>query len=113
MKAEIIIPKERLVHIHELSQMTTKEILEKYGYRKEATLHDTVVFENGVEARIQLTIMPEDDWYPITDITLFKDGRELTHETSMDSQYEGVWEITFDGVEYIVSVHDDEMDLTR
>ena len=89
----------------EFSRCVMAQVYDKMEpYCEQTENPEFLEFEDNTEAFINLTIMPEDDWCPITDITLFRNGKELTHNTSMDSKYEGLWEIEFEGIKYIVEI---------
>jgi len=103
MKQNITITKKELEHINELVGMLGEEIKEKYGYECGKIISNSTVFSNSVEAKIRL-IVSENGFHPITEIVLYEDGKELTHEISIDSHYAGTWEIIHDGINYVVNV---------
>lgn len=106
MEQNIIITKTKLEHINELVSMLGEEIKEKYGYECGKIISNSTVFPNGIEAKIRL-IVSENGFHPITEIVLYEDGKELTHEISMDSHYVGTWKIIYDRINYIVNVTTD------
>lgn len=104
MRQTILVPQKDLEHIKELtSGMLSEEIREKYGYEKDMVISNSTLFPDDIEARIQL-IITEDGFVPITEIVLYKDDVELTHEISMDSKYEGEWLIEYNETIYEVEV---------
>ena len=103
-KKYIVLSKKEMAHINDILGMTTEEICQKYGYKRDDAIFHSTIFPNGIEARIYLRIINEKGWIPITDITLFKDGKELVHETEVDARYEGEWRIEYEGIEYIVNI---------
>ena len=86
--------------INDLLALTGDEIYQKYGYKRDDVIAHTAKFPNGIEADIKLVI---EDEHPYTEGVLFRNGVELTC-TDPDEEYEGEWDFTYDGVEYIVSV---------
>ena len=84
--------------------LTTAEIHQKYGYMGQNAIVHSTTFPDGIEARINLSVIDEKNWSPITDITLYKDGIELAHNTEVDARYEGEWRIEYAGIEYIVNI---------
>ena len=97
-----------LMEINDLLGLTTEEIYQKYGYMGNNVISHSITFPNGIEAHVNLSIIDEKGWFPITDITLFKEGKELTHNTSEDSHYKGTWWIEYEGIEYEVNVIEEE-----
>ena len=65
MKAEIIISKEKLAHITELREMTTKDILEKYEYKREGAQGMSSGELQPLESKRVRTLSRE-DWCPAT-----------------------------------------------
>ena len=108
-KKYIVLSKKEMAHINDILGMTTEEICQKYGYKRDDAIFHSTIFPNGIEARIYLRIINEKGWIPITDITLFKDGKELVHETEVDARYEGEWRIEYEGIEYIVNIIAEEI----
>lgn len=103
MRQTILVPKADLEHINELTKMTSEEIRQKYGYEKDTVILNSALFPDDIEARIQL-IVTADGFAPITEIVLYSEGKELTHQLSMSSIYEGEWKIEYNGVTYEVEV---------
>lgn len=109
MEQNIILSKKEMEHINEVLKLTVEEICQKYGYKKDSNaISHFTVFPNGIAASINLRLVDEDDWAPITDITLFKNGEEVTHYTEGDCRYEGIWCIEYEGIEYVVNVIEEE-----
>lgn len=108
MKQIIKISAEEMELINDLLNLTGEEIYQKYGYKRDETIIHTAKFPNGIEADIKLVICEEDT--PYTEGVLFHNGFELTHTDPEDS-YEGEWVFEHDGIEYIVIVETNPVQL--
>lgn len=105
MYVEIALPKVTIEKFNELTQMTAKDICKKYGFKPNQTLSNSVMFYDGIEAKINLTIPLDEEWYPTTDITLYKEGKEIKHNLYTNKRlYEGEWVVEYEEKKYIVDV---------
>ena len=103
-KVNLMIPKSEKEHIHFLENSKGKEIYDKYGFKEDETISETVTFENGFEADIKLVIADEEN-YSWTEAVLFdKKGNQISF-TEPSDYFFGEWYLEDnDGNEYIVNV---------
>lgn len=97
----IVISKKEMDLINDLLNLTSEEIYNKYGFKRDETITHTAKFPNGIEADIRLVICDEE--YPYTEGILFQNGIEVTH-TECEDVYGVPWWFEYNGIEYIVNV---------
>ena len=85
--------------INDLLNLGGKEILEKYGYKRDETITHTAKFLGGIEADIKLTICEEES--PYMEGVLLCDGIELMC-TEPSTTYDREWIFEYNGVTYTV-----------
>ena len=101
LRAEITLDQEELDFINALLSMTSDEIYEKHGLKRDETIVHTVVFSDGMQADIKLVICDEE---PYTEAVLFdKNGFQKAY-TDPGDEYTGDWELEYDDVNYVVTV---------
>lgn len=88
------ITRERADFINNLLNLTGDEIYDKYGMKRDETITETVVFDDGIEMDIKLVICEDEDM-PYTEAVLFKDGCELIC-TDVEDEFVCEWELTYE-----------------
>lgn len=90
-----IISKDRAEYINTLLKLTGDKIYDKYGLKRDDTVTETVVFDNGVEMDIKLVICDEDG-EPYTEAVLFdKNGSQMAYTDAAD-EFLGTWTIEYE-----------------
>ena len=88
------ISTERTNFINELLHLTGDEIYNKYGFKRDETITETVDFGNGIEMDIKLVICDGEE-KPYTEAVLFRDGYELAC-TEPDDVFVDTWSIEYE-----------------
>ena len=104
---DLVIDYDRASAIQKLVNITGKEAYEKFGWKEDEFLSETVTFPNGAEADIRL-IIPDEESYTWTEALLFlkkADGTTRIVCGEPSDEFFGEWWLEDgDGNKYIVNV---------
>ena len=90
--------------IHDLENKTGQYAYDKYGFKRDEALTETIKLDNGNEVDIKLVIAEDDD-YNWTEAVMFdKDGKELA-VTEPSDDFFGEWYLEDNENTYIIEVN--------